>query len=562
MARTEQPTTINHSIQSNFTSRPSSNLAKDSTQRNDEIKSEFHLREGTYKISSLIDNLGKFGTNNCLNESVKMTLLTRVHIQTNAENESVNSEINETSIEQTNILVFNLGRELLIHEFNERRQTNFNEPLDHRIYKQNHQPTCHDIIQDLQTNILHVLVGFSKGQIQYINMHTKEQKVFNEGSYLDKSKVTCVKWLQNPRTHFIVSYSSGCLYVFDEELNYQRDPTIQPVYSTIRDPTKNYSIFYTKTKTKQTRNPIARWIIGNGSVNEFAFSPDQTLLATVSQDGFLRIFHYEKMELISYMKSYFGGLLCVCWSPDGKYLATGGEDDFLTLFSLESDDHTPRVVCRGHGHTSWLSAIAFERYFSSSFYRIYSVGQDNRLCLWDITEDILNSKSYVSISSSLTSNGCSSSLSTDQLSSTQSSTTKSSLSSLASRLSFVRNSNKVNKSVDDTPDLALITLSNGSIKKSRRKSIASKLPTPSTDETLTNFSLNNSRRTNIDLTRTTFGTNLCPKLTDIQIIEPILTEFIAHERLNGIILSENYFLTSSQDGIIAIWDKPQKNVSQ
>lgn len=60
-------------------------------------------------------------------------------------------------------------------------QSNFAEPIDHRVYKQNHQPTCHDILQQANTNILHVLVGFSKGQIQYINMHTKEQKVFNEG---------------------------------------------------------------------------------------------------------------------------------------------------------------------------------------------------------------------------------------------------------------------------------------------------------------------------------------------------------------------------------------------
>lgn len=36
-------------------------------------------------------------------------------------------------------------------------------------------------MQHPDTNGLHVLVGFSKGQIQYINMQTKEQKVFNEG---------------------------------------------------------------------------------------------------------------------------------------------------------------------------------------------------------------------------------------------------------------------------------------------------------------------------------------------------------------------------------------------
>jgi WD40 repeat protein len=57
---------------------------------------------------------------------------------------------------------------------------------------------------------------------------------------------------------------------------------------------------------------VSRWSIGSGSINEFSFSPDHNLLAVVSQDGFLRIFDYEKMELIVHMKSYFGGLLCVC----------------------------------------------------------------------------------------------------------------------------------------------------------------------------------------------------------------------------------------------------------
>jgi hypothetical protein len=226
-------------------------------------------------------------------------------------------------------------------------------------------------------------------------------------------------------------------------------------------------------------------------------------------------------------------------------------------------------------------SVCFDTSIPSLFYRIGSVGQDNRLCLWDITEDILklninskqNSSSYPVISSPSTSNGYAS-LSSDITSNTQISTTKSSFSSLTSRLSFVRNSNKVNKSVDDTPDLALITLTNGSTKKSRKlsllssgpKSTSSKLTTTSDDsnqDSLSTLTINNSssfssRRTNFDLTKTTFGTNLCPKLDDIQVIEPIVTEFISHERLNGIYFGENYFLTSSQDGIIAIWEKPQK----
>ncbi|CAF1093205.1 unnamed protein product [Rotaria sp. Silwood1] len=656
MSRTES-SNINHCVAPLITS-PVNCFTKDSIQRSDEIKTEFTSREGTYKISSLIDNLGKIGTSTCLNEPVKITLLSRVQniCDTNSQtssrrsssinnNDNSNEEkqlslINGNELNQpngsiflTDILAFNVGRELIIYEFAEAIQPNFGEPIDHRVYKQNHQPTCHDITQDPNTNILHVLVGFSKGQIQYINMQTKEQKVFNEGSYLDKTKVTCIKWLPSPRTYFLASYSSGYLYVYDEQLNYQRDTNIQPTYSTIKDDEKNFSISNTKNKSKQARNPISRWSIGNGSINEFAFSPDNVLLAVVSQDGFLRIFNYEKMELIAYMKSYFGGLLCVCWSPDGKYIATGGEDDFITLFSLDPNEHTSRVICRGHGHTSWINAISFDTYMNaktyyssfiqpsssfnndnennhgikkfisytngdasycdtnipSLFYRIGSVGQDNRLCLWDITEDILkininskqNSITYPLISTTsssiITSNGYLSSSSDIIINNQISTTTKSSFSSLTSRLSFVRHSNKINKSIDDTSDITLLTQTNGSLKKSRKlplfsntssgnKSISSKTTTTTitSDDTNQNLLLNNnnnnlsSRQTSVDLTKSTFGTNLCPKLDDIQVIEPIITEFIAHERLNGIYFGENYLITSSQDGLITIWEKPQK----
>ncbi|CAF1118999.1 unnamed protein product [Adineta steineri] len=694
MARTEtsnfsHPTSI-ISLSSTVTSRSTinqSNVPKDQNQRSDIVKTEFTAREGTYKISSLIDNLGKIGTNTCLNEPVKITLMTRIQtrIDSNSEtssthssstttNNNVNSTTshldnqsnehgtdvkrlsisNESELNQQNgniltteLLACNVGREMVIYEFAEATQSNFGDPIDHRIYKQNHQPTCHDITQHPDTNGLHIVVGFSKGQIQYINMQTKEQKVFNEASYLDKTKVTCIKWLSSPKTYFAASYSSGYLYIFDEQLNHQRDTNIQSVYSTIKDDEKNYSISYLKNKSKQARNPVARWSIGNGSINEFAFSPDHSLLAIVSQDGFLRIFNYEKMELITHMKSYFGGFLCLCWSPDGKYIATGGEDDFITLFSLESEECSPRVLCRGHGHTSWISAISFDShmnaktYYSSflqrqsslsfndddnnsnndyhyerkksipcsrsnsscvdttipsEFYRIGSVGQDNRLCLWDITDDILriNKNSLKNNNNSmkqnlsnhpLISNGHSSFLSdttTIPSNNTSTITTKSSFSSLTARLPFSRNSTKAQKPIDEGSDSSSAIVSNGSSRKSRKipllshKINGSKSTTTTTSSstttttttisndsgqvslpTVTNNSLS-SRRTNIDLTKSTFGTNQCPRLDDIQIIEPIVTEFISHERLNGIYFGENCLFTSSQDGIITIWEKPQE----
>jgi hypothetical protein len=243
--------------------------------------------------------------------------------------------------------------------------------------------------------------------------------------------------------------------------------------------------------------------------------------------------------------------------------------------SLDNDDnnyHGKSFPC------SRSNSSCFDTNIPSLFYRIGSVGQDNRLCFWDITEDILkinknptkrDSAIYPLISSTL--NGYSSFLSdTTTLTSTNPilTTTKSPFSSLTSRLSFTRNSNKVHKTVDDTSDSTITTLSNGSIKKSRKLQLLSNttvgskstIPTDSGQEALSTVTNNSSssRRTNIDLTKTSFGTNLCPRLDDIQVIEPILTELISHERLNGIFFGENSFLTSSQDGVISIWEKPQK----
>ena len=166
-----------------------------------------------------------------------------------------------------------------------------------------------------------------------------------------------------------------------------------------------------------------------------------------SQDGFMRIYHFKSREFHSRMRSYFGGILCLCWSPDGCYVVTGGEDDLVTVWSF----HHKRVVARGVGHQSYVSAVAFDPYTtvlpevlfdavssptqedtssvalsetcrgsiklrnsgafdaastaSSPFlgrlasdagrekevvaYRLGSVGQDSLLCLWDLSEDAL-----------------------------------------------------------------------------------------------------------------------------------------------------------------------------
>ncbi len=113
-------------------------------------------------------------------------------------------------------------------------------------------------------------------------------------------------------------------------------------------------------RQKQKSSLLYSWKIGHGSINAFVFSPDSIHIAIVSQDGFLRVYNFKEHTLYGRMRSYFGGLLCVCWSPDGKYVVTGGEDDLVTVWSFEHK----RVVARGQGHKSYVTTVAFDPYMT------------------------------------------------------------------------------------------------------------------------------------------------------------------------------------------------------
>ncbi|KAJ7995217.1 hypothetical protein DPEC_G00242250 [Dallia pectoralis] len=333
----------------------------------------------------------------------------------------------EDPSEESERVCFNIGRELYFYTYtNIKKAVDLSKPIDKRIYKGT-QPTCHDFNQYSATaDSVALIVGFSAGQVQYLDPIKKEtSKLFNEERLIDKSKVTCLKWLPKSENLFLASHASGHLYLYNVD---HPCGTACPQYSLLRQG-EGFAVYACKTKTP--RNPLLRWAVGDGGLNEFAFSPDGVHVACVGQDGCLRVFHFDSMELQGVMKSYFGGLLCVSWSPDGKYLATGGEDDLVTVWSFAES----RVVARGHGHKSWVNVVAFDPFTTSLedeepmelsgseedlqqgalhfgrvrtsstlsrlsrhssrggspsvTYRFGSVGQDTQFCLWDLTDDVL-----------------------------------------------------------------------------------------------------------------------------------------------------------------------------
>ncbi|XP_024276555.1 WD repeat-containing protein 20 [Oncorhynchus tshawytscha] len=380
-----------------------------------EIKTQFTTREGVYKLltHSEYSRPNRVPFNSQGSNPVKVSFV-------NVNDQSGNGDR----------ICFNVGRELYFYIYKGvRKAADLSKPIDKRIYKGT-QPTCHDFNPLTATaESVSLLVGFSAGQVQLIDPIKKEtSKLFNEERLIDKSRVTCVRWVPGSESLFLVAHSSGSLYLYNVEHTCGTTP---PHYQLLKQG-DGYAVH--TCKSKSARNPLLRWTVGEGALNEFAFSPDGKFLACASQDGFLRVFGFDAAELHGTMKSYFGGLLCVCWSPDGRYIVAGGEDDLVTVWSFSDC----RVIARGHGHKSWVSVVAFDHCttsvedsdppaeFSGSdeefheqihfgggrdranssqshlskrnstdgrpvsvTYRFGSVGQDTQLCLWDLTEDIL-----------------------------------------------------------------------------------------------------------------------------------------------------------------------------
>ncbi|CAF0909785.1 unnamed protein product [Brachionus calyciflorus] len=264
-----------------------------------------------------------------------------------------------------------------------------------------------------------VAAGFNKGEIHVFDVFKKDASVFyNNLKLVDKTSVTCIKWLPNTMNLFLVSYSSGNIYLYD--VNYQAQSSVAPTFSKIYQ-NDSFSVYtnnssstqsnttssnsstpnttqnsnsqtellnnsssnslssHTKKlilsnsnqqqqQTQNPKNPLLKLNIGpdpnySYCINQFEFSPCGKYLAIVSQDGYLRVFSFfyknnqeMQFQLKCSMKSYFGGLLCVTWSSDGKFLATGGEDDMITVFNFID----MKVACRGRGHASWINSVSFD----------------------------------------------------------------------------------------------------------------------------------------------------------------------------------------------------------
>ena len=427
---------------------------------------------------------------------------------------------------------------------------------------------------------------------------------------VEKGAVTCVRWLPGSESKFLVSYNNPNLYIYDKDL----PSLITEPQLTVSKQGNGFTVEVCKNN-KQDHNPLCRWKVGHGQggINGLEFSPDCKHLAIASQDGYLRIFDFEKQELVSSMRSYFGGLLCVCWSPDGKYVVTGGEDDLVTVWSF----HEQRVVARGEGHRSWVNVVSFDAYTthtppttardsivdvdysddrgtldndnkndnscctnndeappfannkrnSSSSpstdrhhhqnnrdiispvtsYRFGSVGDDTQLLLWDIDEDVLKPQRVRTRS-----------MRTPTSAGTGTSTAVSTNSTVQPSWTFSSNTMKLSSLSRYSTDKALMD----------------EMPAPTTGKfhTLNRLTSSNKHHQNsvshytpppvVEMDDLVLGSKICPRMTDISKLEPLVAKKIAFDRVSSLVFRQDCIVTSTFEGYINVWARPDEQVSR
>nr|XP_053644405.1 WD repeat-containing protein 20-like isoform X1 [Cherax quadricarinatus] len=574
----------------------------------DEIKTQFTTIEGVYRLLPLSEysrpnrvaynNSGGSGT-------IPPVRVSFVSLPDSSGN------VNSINGDRTKIC-FNYGRELFVYTYRGiKKAADLTKPIDKRAYNKEDVPTCHDFnATTANADGVSLLVGLLGGQVQLIDPITKEvNKAYNAGERLiDKTKVTCVRWIPGSPNQFLAAHSSGHMYTYNEELLCGVD---RPHYQLFKQG-EGYSVY--TCKTKSTRNPLYRWVIGEGSINEFAFSPCSKFLAVVSQDGYLKVFNFDTMDLVGSARSYYGGLLCVCWSPDGRYVVTGGEDDLITIWSF----HEKRVVARGQGHKSWVTVVAFDSYTTSysdmdcfdvcnedmvkhnsisndvrgsktnnsapnsrpnsnrnslasdglglsiTSYRLGSVGQDTLLCLWDLKDDVLTQPYLRPRSSTVVSSSGRGSVSggtgvpqTGQLTANAkcNSVKDSSVGSDSSHHSHSTNSltaKLANLNFGEKKDKE-----KGEKDHKRSLSLASKNSMQNCKGSVNKNQVGGSTVLPEDSYRP-MGTSLCPRLDECPVLEPMICKKIGHERLSGLIFREDCLITSCQDGCVLTWCRPGK----
>lgn len=115
-------------------------------------------------------------------------------------------------------------------------------------------------------------------------------------------------------------------------------------------------------------------VMGMGTTDRLAFSPDSARLAVANMDGQPRIFDIASGRELLVLAGHEGVTDGLAFSPDGKRLATGDSAGVVKLWDAATGQELATMA-----HGGWVHGLAF----SPDGRSLAAAGEDGRLVVWD-----------------------------------------------------------------------------------------------------------------------------------------------------------------------------------
>lgn len=172
-----------------------------------------------------------------------------------------------------------------------------------------HSPLCHDINQcTRQSDRLDVAIGFSSGDILWVDPISQRFSRINKDGCSIKSAVRQIAWLPGSETILFTAHENGCVYIWDVERDDSSElieppppPSSWDARRTLladrmpgRTDTSSPMPWRSgRQKDPSATNPVRHWRVSRRALTDLQFSPDAKEVAIACDDGILRIVDVE-----------------------------------------------------------------------------------------------------------------------------------------------------------------------------------------------------------------------------------------------------------------------------
>ena len=117
----------------------------------------------------------------------------------------------------------------------------------------------------------------------------------------------------------------------------------------------------------------------SGGVLSLAFSPNQTILASSSEDGTIKLWDFQQGIILSTQTVDPAIISSIAISPDGKFMAGGSNDGKIRLWKIEMQGLSQQPLSEISGY----SPITF----GIDSHTLICRGENHQLLVWRCRED-------------------------------------------------------------------------------------------------------------------------------------------------------------------------------